>query len=179
MNQWRSAGMDIEVSINISGYHMETAGFVDRLKQQLAVYPDMPKGKIQIEVLETVALKDVAIVREIIESCRSIGVGFALDDFGTGYSSLAYLSGLPVDVLKIDQSFVRDMLEDKGDMAIVQGIIALAKAFERKTVAEGIETVAHYTALRALGCEVGQGYGIAKPMPADQLANWKFELKTE
>ena len=135
----------------------------------------MPSGKLQIEVLETVALNDIAIVREIIEACRKIGVGFALDDFGTGYSSLSYLSGLPVDVLKIDQSFVRDMLEDKGDMAIVQGIIALARAFDRHTVAEGIETEEHYQALLDMGCELGQGYFIARPMSADEMTNWRAE----
>jgi diguanylate cyclase (GGDEF)-like protein/PAS domain S-box-containing protein len=173
IDHWRSIGLDIEVSINISGYHMESPRFVEKLQQQLVNYPNLPFGKLQIEVLETVALNDIAIVKGIIESCRKIGVGFALDDFGTGYSSLSYLSGLPVDTLKIDQSFVRDMLEDKGDMAIVQGIIALAKAFERHTVAEGIETDRHFQALLDLGCEIGQGYGIARPMPASEIIKWK------
>jgi EAL domain-containing protein (putative c-di-GMP-specific phosphodiesterase class I) len=148
---------------------------VEKLHQQLALYPGLPSGKLQIEVLETVALNDIAVVRGIIESCRKIGIGFALDDFGTGYSSLSYLSALPVDVLKIDQSFVRDMLEDKGDMAIVQGIIALARAFERKIVAEGIETEGQYQALLNMGCEVGQGYWIARPMPANALITWLNE----
>lgn len=115
------------------------------------------------------------IVRGIIGACHELGVGFALDDFGTGYSSLSYLSGLPVDVLKIDQSFVRDMLEDKGDRAIVHGIIALAQAFERQTVAEGIETDAQYQMLLNMGCELGQGYAIARPMLADELTDWRAE----
>ena len=105
---------------------------------------------------------------------RTLGITFALDDFGTGYSSLSYLSGLPVDAVKIDQSFVRDMLDDKGDMAIVQGVIALAKAFDRQTVAEGIEAMAHFQALLNLGCELGQGYYIARPMLAGEIANWHF-----
>jgi EAL domain-containing protein (putative c-di-GMP-specific phosphodiesterase class I) len=132
----------------------------------------MPPSKLQIEVLETAALNDIAIVREIIGACRKLGVGFALDDFGTGYSSLSYLSILPVDVLKIDQSFVRGMLNNKGDMAIVQGIVALARAFDRQIVAEGVEIMEHYQALLDVGCEVGQGYCIARPMPADELMNW-------
>ena len=173
LSRWRSDGMDIEVSINISGYHLESSDFVKRLQQQLEYYPELPFGKLQIEVLETVALNDIAIVREIIESCHKLGVGFALDDFGTGYSSLSYLSALPMETLKIDQSFVRDMLEDKGDLAIVQGIIALAKAFERQTVAEGIETNEHFQVLLSMGCDIGQGYGIARPMPANELINWK------
>ncbi len=179
MNHWQNSGLDIEVSINISGYHMESLGFVEKLQQQIAHYPKMPMGKLQIEVLETVALNDIAIVRGIIEACRKFGVGFALDDFGTGYSSLSYLSSLPVDVLKIDQSFVRDMLEDKGDMAIVQGIIALARAFNRQTVAEGIETEEHYKILCNMGCELGQGYYIARPMQAGELTNWKAARKDD
>ena len=173
MHHWRSIGLDLEVSINISGYHLESAGFVDMLQQQLANYPDLPTGRLQIEILETVAINDITVVQEIIESCRKIGIGFALDDFGTGYSSLSYLSTLPVDTLKIDQSFVRDMLEDKGDRAIVHGIIVLAKAFERETVAEGIESDEHYRALLNLGCDIGQGYGIARPMSALDLAGWQ------
>jgi len=175
LNFWHKEGLDLEISINISGYHLESKYFVEQLKKQLAVYPDIYKGRLQIEVLETVAITDISIVRKIIEECREIGVGFALDDFGTGYSSLAYLSKLPVDVLKIDQSFVRDMLDDKGDMAIVNGIIALAKAFNRQTVAEGIETAEHYQALLDMGCELGQGYGIARPMPAGELLNWRIK----
>jgi diguanylate cyclase (GGDEF)-like protein/PAS domain S-box-containing protein len=176
MHEWRSIGLDICVSINISGYHLESKGFVEKLGRQLARYPDLPPGALQIEVLETVALADLAIVRQIIESCREIGVGFALDDFGTGYSSLSYLSRLPIDALKIDQSFVRDMLEDNGDMVIVQGIVALAQAFNRQTVAEGIETEEHYRRLLDLGCDLGQGYGIARPMPANEMKNWKPDI---
>jgi diguanylate cyclase (GGDEF)-like protein len=171
-NYWRKNGLDIEISVNITGYHLESPGFAEKIKEMLARYPEMSPGKLQIEVLETVALSDITIVREVIEACRNLGVSFALDDFGTGYSSLSYLSNLPVDVLKIDQSFVRDMLEDKGDMAIIQGIIALARAFDRTTVAEGIETDNHYRILLDMGCELGQGYYIGKPMPAEELANW-------
>ncbi len=171
--QLRTQGLDIEISINISGYHLESPGFVETLRKQVECHPGLRPRSLQIEVLETVALNDINIVREIIGECRDLGIGFALDDFGTGYSSLSYLSGLPVDVLKIDQSFVRDMLEDKGDRAIVQGIIALAYAFERQTVAEGIETVAQYRMLLEMGCELGQGFGIARPMPADELVAWR------
>ena len=172
MDRWRNTGLDIEVSINISAHHLESSRFAEKLRLQLARYPDMQPGRLQIEVLETAALNDIATVCGIIEACRKLGVGFALDDFGTGYSSLSYLSILPVDVLKIDQSFVRGMLNNKGDMAIVQGIIALARAFDRRTVAEGIETEENYAALLEIGCEIGQGYCIARPMSADELTNW-------
>jgi EAL domain-containing protein (putative c-di-GMP-specific phosphodiesterase class I) len=108
----------------------------------------------------------------VIESCHQIGVKFALDDFGTGYSSLTYLKRLRVSLLKIDQSFVRDMLDDPDDLAILEGVIGLAAAFKREVIAEGVETVAHGTALLHLGCELAQGYGIARPMAADQLPAW-------
>ena len=177
MHLWRNAGLDIEVSINISGFHLESANFTHYLEQQSTLYAGLSADKLKIEILETVALKDVSIVREVIETCRKFGVGFALDDFGTGYSSLTYLRRLPVETLKIDQSFVRDMLEDKGDLAIVQGVIALAGAFERETVAEGIETAAQYKALLAMGCEVGQGYFMARPMPAEDFFHWKPDFQ--
>ena len=119
------------------------------------------------------ASEDIAKIGALIKECREFGVGFALDDFGTGYSSLTYLSKLDVDTLKIDQSFVRDMQQDKGDHAVVLGIIALARAFDMKIVAEGVETEGHYQALLQMGCEVGQGYGIARPMPANELIRWR------
>ena len=105
-------------------------------------------------------------------ACSRLGVSFALDDFGTGYSSLVYLKQLPVSTLKVDQTFVRDMLDDLGDYAIVEAVIALAKVFDRKIVAEGVETEQHFAELQKMGCEIAQGFGIAKPMPAAQFYDW-------
>jgi EAL domain-containing protein (putative c-di-GMP-specific phosphodiesterase class I) len=101
-----------------------------------------------------------------------MGIHFALDDFGTGYSSLTYLKRLPIITLKIDQSFVRDMLENRDDLAILEGIIGLAKAFGREVIAEGVETNEHGKQLLLLGCDLAQGYGIARPMPAEKLTEW-------
>jgi EAL domain-containing protein (putative c-di-GMP-specific phosphodiesterase class I) len=101
-----------------------------------------------------------------------MGVKFALDDFGTGYSSLTYLKRLRVALLKIDQSFVRDMLNNTDDLAILQGVIGLAASFNREVIAEGVETVAHGTALLQLGCKLAQGNGIAPPMHAEHLPAW-------
>jgi EAL domain-containing protein (putative c-di-GMP-specific phosphodiesterase class I) len=145
---------------------------VDRLKSILAKHPHVDPASLELEVLETSALEDIAQVSDVIEACAHIGVKFALDDFGTGYSSLAYLKRLRVAMLKIDQSFVRDMLEDPDDLAILQGIIGLAESFKRQVIAEGVETVAHGSLLMQLGCELAQGYGIARPMPPDQLPGW-------
>jgi diguanylate cyclase (GGDEF)-like protein/PAS domain S-box-containing protein len=169
---WHKAGMRLELSINISARHLQSHDFAWKLKRKLLRHPELPGGSLQVEVLETAALGDIPRVSDTIARCQKIGVSFALDDFGTGYSSLSYLGRLPVDTLKIDQSFIRDMLHDKGDMAIVQGVIALAKAFGRRTVAEGIETEELFHALVEMGCEYGQGYGIARPMPANQLPTW-------
>jgi len=173
LRQWRQDGHDVEVSINISAYHLQSADFINTLRDEMQHCCPRPCHRcLQIEVLETVALEDIARVGEIIKTCREFGVGFALDDFGTGYSPLTCLSKLEVDALKIDQSFVRVMLEEKGAHAIVQGIIGLAHAFDRTVVAEGAEHAAHFQALLEMGCPIVQGYGISKPMPASALLEW-------
>ena len=172
LESWQQMGLQLELSVNVSARQLQANDFVWKLKRKILRHPDLPRGSMQIEVLETAALEDIPRVSATIDRCRRIGVTFALDDFGTGYSSLSYLGRLPVDTLKIDQSFIRDMLEDKGDRAIVQGVIALAKAFDRRIVAEGVETRALFNELLEMGCEYGQGYGIARPMPASDLPVW-------
>lgn len=172
MEIWHAEGLNIPISVNISARQLQQSGFVDRLRAILAVHPDIVPSSLELEVLETSALEDMSLVSRIIHDCRKIGVKFALDDFGTGYSSLTYLKHLPATLLKIDQSFVRDMLDDPDDLAIVEGVLGLATAFRLDVIAEGVETVAHGELLLQLGCALAQGYGIAKPMPADQLPNW-------
>jgi predicted signal transduction protein with EAL and GGDEF domain len=179
LDAWRSQALVLEVSINIAAAHLQSPRFIETLRSKLSDYPRIRPQQLQIEILETAALADIDRVNEIIEACAALGVGFALDDFGTGYSSLAYLRKLPVETLKIDQSFIRDMLADSGDYVIVQGIIALAKAFNHATVAEGVETQAHFQALLAMGCQIGQGYGIARPMPAEALSRWASKARCE
>ncbi len=172
MELWQAAGLDMRVSINVGARQLQQGDFVDRLKFILARHPSVKSSHLELEVLETSALEDIAQVSQVIEACAQIGVKFALDDFGTGYSSLTYLKRLRVAMLKIDQSFVRDMLEDPDDLAILEGIIGLAEAFRREVIAEGVETVEHGSALLQLGCELAQGYGIARPMPAGQMHQW-------
>ena len=172
MTQWRAAGLDLPVSVNIGARQLQQGDFVMRLQAILTQHPDLPPCKLELEVLETSALADLVLVSKVIEDCAEMGVMFALDDFGTGYSSLTYLKRLHVTLLKIDQSFVRDMLDDPDDLAILRGVIGLANAFKREVIAEGVETVAHGTALLQLGCQLAQGYGIARPMPPDQLPAW-------
>lgn len=175
MEVWRSVGLDLAVSVNISAGHLARANFMARLRDMLAVYPGIRHDRLELEVLETSALDDIGKVATLIGECQQMGIGFSLDDFGTGYSSLTYLRRLSADTLKIDQSFIRDMLDDPGDQAIVAGVIGLAAAFKRKVIAEGVETVAHGKVLLGLGCSMVQGYGIARPMPAQDLPGWVKE----
>ncbi len=134
---------------------------------------------MELEILETSALDDVTHVSTIMNACVALGVRFSLDDFGTGYSSLTYLRRLPASLMKVDQSFVRDMLIDPDDLAIVESVIVLAKSFKRDVIAEGVETIEHGTALLQLGCELAQGYGIASPMPAAEIPAWINDWKPD
>lgn len=170
--RWLAVGLDIPVSVNIGARQLQQDDFVDQLRARLAAHPAVKPSRLVMEVLETSALEDLARVSAVIESCRNFGVLFSLDDFGTGYSSLTYLKRLSVDQLKIDQSFVRDMLDDPDDLAILGGVLSLATAFRREVIAEGVETVEHGTMLLQLGCELAQGYGIARPMPAADVPAW-------
>ncbi|MFT7413925.1 MAG: diguanylate cyclase (GGDEF)-like protein/PAS domain S-box-containing protein [Methylophagaceae bacterium] len=179
ISQWQSAGITLPISVNISAYQLQQTNFVSRLTALLAAHPDVSSQNLELEVLETSALDDVIKVSATMNSCRDLGVSFALDDFGTGYSSLTYLRRLPASLIKIDQSFVRDMLEDPDDLAIVEGVISLATAFQRKVIAEGVETIAHGTTLIELGCDLAQGYGIAKPMPAREIPAWLDNWKPD
>ena len=172
MKAWNAAGLNLPVSVNIGARQLQSEGFATRLHHLLDDCPDVEPGKLQLEVLETSALEDISNVGTVINACRSMGVSFALDDFGTGYSSLTYLKHLPVETLKIDQTFVRDMIEDPNDLAIVNGVIGLARAFGRQVIAEGVETAVHRDLLLSIGCQMAQGYGIAKPMPAHDLQDW-------
>jgi EAL domain-containing protein (putative c-di-GMP-specific phosphodiesterase class I) len=172
IEQWRERGLELPISVNIGARQLQQGDFVERLQAILARHPQVAPKLLELEILETSALKDMAQVSQVIESCAQIGVMFALDDFGTGYSSLTYLKRLRVSLLKIDQSFVRDMLDDPDDLAILEGVIGLASAFRRDVIAEGVETVAHGTRLLQLGCDLGQGYGIARPMPGADMVAW-------
>jgi diguanylate cyclase (GGDEF)-like protein len=175
--QWRATGLLMPVSVNLGAYQLQHADFVAHLARLLEANPQVEPRWLELEVLETSALDDVAKVSQVMRDCRELGVRFALDDFGTGYSTLTYLKKLPAEVLKIDQSFVRDMLTDADDLAIVEGVIGLAKAFRRQVIAEGVESAAHGRLLLKLGCDLAQGYGIARPMPASAVAGWAATWK--
>lgn len=172
MALWAEVGAHWVVSVNIAARHCGRPDFLARLKDILAEHPTVSPHLLELEILESAALGDIIYVRNLITACRALGVTFALDDFGTGYSSLTYLKRLPVDVLKIDQTFVRDMLDDPEDLALVKAVISLAAVFNRSVIAEGVETAEHGVLLMQLGCDFAQGYGIARPMPAADVAAW-------
>lgn len=175
---WREAGLSLQVSVNISALHLLWQGFFRQVYSALAEHPEISSRYLQLEILESSVLSDVTLISGIIKSCRNdLGIGIALDDFGTGYSSLTHLRRIPVDTIKIDQSFVRDMLDDPSDYAIVEGVIGLSKAFQRRVIAEGVETREHGRVLIEMGCFQGQGYGIARPMPAEQVETWTTDFQ--
>ncbi len=172
MHAWQTQGLNLALSINIGADQLQSQGFAAHLADLLALFPQVAPAWLELEMLETSAVSDMSLVSKVMHTCHQLGIRFALDDFGTGYSSLSYLRRLPVHTLKIDQSFVRDMLDDPADLAIVKDIVGLARAFGREVIAEGVETRAHGEQLLALGCELAQGYGIARPMPAHQIPAW-------
>ncbi|TWX69979.1 EAL domain-containing protein [Colwellia sp. C1TZA3] len=172
ISQWQSIGLTFPISVNISAYQLQQTGFVERLAALLATHPDVSPHLLELEVLETSAFNDINYIIATMNACIELGVKFALDDFGTGYSSLTYLRRLPASLIKIDQTFIRDMLTDADDLAIVLGVVSLAKAFQLEVIAEGVETIEHGTALLKLGCKLAQGYGIARPMPAGEVLTW-------
>lgn len=172
ISDWRKLELELAVSINIASPHLLSPGFLPYLSTQLRAYPALPKGALEIELLESAALSDINEVAQVLGTCRQLGLGIALDDFGTGYSSLSYLRRLPADVLKVDQSFVRDMMHDPEDLAIVEGVVGLAQVFRRQVIAEGVESTSHGIMLLHMGCDLAQGYGIARPMPAAAVPDW-------
>lgn len=176
---WHGLGLQVPVSANVCGEYLLQPHFFTQLKSALEKNPHVPPAHFELEILETASITDMEQAIVVVDRCHALGVHFSLDDFGTGYSSLTYLRRLPVDTLKIDQSFVRDMLIDTNDLGIVEGVIRLATAFNRTVVAEGVETLEHGAALMRLGCHLVQGYGIAAPMPADQFYDWSNNWKRE
>lgn len=172
MQAWQDAGLPLRVSINLGARLLQQHDFVQRIQAILAVHPGVDPQNIELEVLETSALQDMDRVSQSMQAGRELGLTFSLDDFGTGYSSLAYVKRLPVSQLKIDQSFVHDMLADKEDMAILRAVMGLAVAFQQEVIAEGVETAEHGVALMQLGCDFGQGYFISRPMPANEIPGW-------
>ncbi|MDP2128483.1 MAG: EAL domain-containing protein [Pseudohongiella sp.] len=172
IGNWRERGLLLPVSVNVSAYYLMSEKFLDRLLALLHNYPGVPASQLELELLESSAIDDSRNISSIAGVCQRMGIKIALDDFGTGYSTLSHLRNLSVDVLKIDRSYVQDMLTNPSNVAIIRGIIGFAKAFNCLIIAEGIETDEQLNALVNLGCHYGQGYYIARPMPAESIESW-------
>jgi diguanylate cyclase (GGDEF)-like protein/PAS domain S-box-containing protein len=174
---WQEEGIEIPVSVNVGAHQLLEDDFSSYLKSVLSEFPSVKPSMLQIEVLETSRLKDLNHATEVMNSCIELGVSFALDDFGTGYSSLTYLEQLPIQQIKIDQSFVRDMLNDPKDLSIIAAIVSLSETFQHSIIAEGVETEELASILIQLGCELGQGYAFAKPMSSTDFIDWQKSFK--
>jgi diguanylate cyclase (GGDEF)-like protein len=168
---WHAGGAQAGVAVNISARNLLDIGLPERIETSLRQHRLAPRW-LTLEITESSIMADPGRALDVLTRLHRIGVRIAIDDFGTGYSSLAYLQKLPVDSLKIDQTFVRQMIDDRDGLAIVSSIIDLAHALGLVVVAEGIETEDTLARLRALRCDAAQGYFIARPMPAHETLDW-------
>lgn len=169
---WRRQGLqDMVVAVNISAVQFRQEDFVQRI-QDILQRENAASETIELELTESVLMHDMESSIQTLNSLRDLGFRIAIDDFGTGYSSLNYLRRLPINVLKIDQSFVREMLQEPASLAIVESIIALAHALGKDTIAEGVETEAELEMLKDRHCKIIQGYYFSKPLPVAAFASW-------
>ena len=170
--RFQKLGVMCSISVNIDGFQFEQPDFVENVQAIFGRYPEVQPSQVTMELLESSALEDIESVTSIINQLREFGLCFAIDDFGTGYASLNYLKRLPVDELKIDQSFIKDIFDEPQDMVILESVVAMAKAFDMQVIAEGVETQEHIDLLMKLGFEVLQGYAISYPMEDSKLMDW-------
>jgi EAL domain-containing protein (putative c-di-GMP-specific phosphodiesterase class I) len=169
LRDWRALGLtSITVAVNVSAVQFASPAFPATIERILQEH-DIPPELLELELTESLLMSEFDDAVAQMHRLKQLGVRIAVDDFGTGYSSLSYLHQLPIDVLKIDRAFVKEITEAQGTFPIVEAIVCLAKAFEIETVAEGVETEAQRTVLAVLGTERFQGYLFAKPMAAEQM----------
>jgi diguanylate cyclase (GGDEF)-like protein len=172
--EWRRSGLDIRVAVNVSAMVLVDATLPDRVAETLARHALTPDNLV-VEVTEDAVMRDQTRAIAILERLKGSGVEISVDDFGTGQSSLEQLKNLPADELKLDRSFVIGMADDPHDAAIVGSVVGLGRAMGLRVVAEGVESPAVWAALAALGCDIAQGFGLARPMPAAQFERWARE----
>ena len=172
VNVWHKAGLaDLVVSVNISALQFHQSGFLAEVQELLARAGTEPSS-LELELTESMLMSDMELSIQVLQAFRDQGYRIAIDDFGTGFSCLNYLRRLPANILKIDQSFVRDMQSDSASLAIVTSIIRLAESLGMDTIAEGVETAKEYALLAAQGCRLMQGYHFSKPLPPAQFEAW-------
>src|ERR1700728_1211778 len=163
----RSTGLPaVRISVNVSALQLRNRGFVSDIEEAISITAGAAAG-LELEITESLIMEDVNHSIVSLLAIRALGVTIAIDDFGTGFSSLSYLSKLPVDTLKIDRSFVADMVDGPEGLALVSTIITLAHSLKLKVVAEGVETEEQLRLLRLLNCDEFQGYLFSKPVPRE------------
>lgn len=176
---WRDAGYgDIGIAVNIPSIHIQR-GNLTGVVRQVVRQNEVPPELLELEITETMLMQDLAQTMDVLHEISEFGVKLAVDDFGTGYSSLAYLKRFPIDSLKIDGSFVRDLETGSENEAIVQAILALAKTLKLKVVAEGVETGDQARLLDQIGCSFMQGFWFARPQPADEIGRLLSKQRVE
>ena len=168
IRQWQTQGLTPQIAVNVSARQFQQYDVAELVSAVVGESQISPES-LELELTESAVMQDAEASIVTVEKLKKLGVGVAIDDFGTGYSSLSYLKRLPVDVLKVDQSFVRDISNDQNDAAIVRAVISLARSLGMEVTAEGVETEAQLAFLNAYGCRHAQGYLFGKPMPADEL----------
>ncbi len=170
-HDWARLGQALPIAINLSARNLREENLPERIRQLQDRWKLAP-GLFEIEITESTVMEDAEFALRVLHGLRAQGIPLYIDDFGTGYSSLSYLQKLPVDCIKIDQSFVQDLSVNKDSLLIVRSTIDLAHDIGRKVVAEGVETRQHWDQLAAFGCDIAQGYFIARPMPAEAFQAW-------
>jgi diguanylate cyclase (GGDEF)-like protein len=168
---WVEEGLHLPVSVNLSAQDLKDEDLPCFVMSLLRDH-DLEPGYLMMEITEEAVMEDFARATLVLQCLRDLGVRIAIDDFGTGHSSLAKIRHLPVDELKVDRSFVRDLPEDRQNGAIVRAVVELAHSLGLEVLAEGVETRSAMAWLQAVGCETAQGYLISRPMPAEQFADW-------
>lgn len=169
---WNSFANELNISVNITSIQLERADFLGYLKKLLSLYPESDVTRIEFEILESNVFTNFDFISDLMQECNQLGFNFLLDDFGVGYSSLAYLKRLPIKYMKIDQSFILEILDKPEDIRFLKAIMAIAEAVGVGVIAEGVETQEHRKLLLDLNCENGQGYAIARPMPGNKFKAW-------
>lgn len=176
LNIWKNLGITMPIAINISARNLQENDLIERVHRLIQQW-DINPNALEIEVTESSVMEDAEHALEVLHLLRDEGIPLSIDDFGTGYSSLAYLQRLPVQYIKIDKSFVGDMLSSHESLMIVRSTIDLAHDLGKEVIAEGVETQQHWDKLYELGCDKAQGYFIARPMPANDFLIWMKNYK--
>jgi len=174
ITRWHAEGLQPWITMNISPRQFQDPALVTKIEMAMQEF-QLPAGALALEITETAAMVDPELSMRILGRMQAMGLQIAIDDFGTGYSSLAYLKRIPADKIKIDKSFIDGINVDADDNAIVHTILALAKELEKTTVAEGVENEEQFKTLRALGCELAQGYYISRPLSAEAFERFVLE----